>query len=365
MATRTFRGTLDSNWGLLGNWLEGAVPTSADDVIFDASSPACTVNASARVCKTINFTGYTNTITMTFGITVSGSITLVSAMTIAGTGSLTINATGTITSNTKVFPNDFIINGNITVTLADNFTVTGSLTTGAVGAFVMAINGNTLNVGGSLTLTNTGGTVSGTTIINLNGTGTWSNNTGINFANSVTINTAGTITFSGVVRKGGGTVTYTAGTVVTTGSTFYITASTTLNLNGISLNNFTVDGNSTVTLTSDLTVLATFQYGSGPAYTIAINGNSIYVGGNLTIATTGGGALNGTTVFVLNGTGTWSHTGTTSLGHFVTINTAGTITVTSTGPTQLSKLLYTAGTVTTAAGTWTTGGGGSVGFFIQ
>lgn len=70
MAARFFvNGGVDNNWGSTSNWSTtsggaggSSVPTTADDVTFDASSPNCTVNASNRVCKTINFTNYTNTI---------------------------------------------------------------------------------------------------------------------------------------------------------------------------------------------------------------------------------------------------------------------------------------------------------------
>jgi hypothetical protein len=61
MATRTWRGTTNANWGTATNWLEGAVPLVVDDIVFDATSPACTVNV-VGVGLTINFTSYTNTI---------------------------------------------------------------------------------------------------------------------------------------------------------------------------------------------------------------------------------------------------------------------------------------------------------------
>src|ERR1051326_2705128 len=135
--TRYFvNGGVDNNWSTIGNWSltsGGAggqtVPTSSDDVHFDSKSPNCTVNTSARVCKTLDFTGYTNTIPMSNGITVSGSVTLVSAMTISGSSGLTVNATGTLTSNTKTWPNDLTLSGTSkTYTLGDSWTISGTLT---------------------------------------------------------------------------------------------------------------------------------------------------------------------------------------------------------------------------------------------
>ncbi|MEK9135042.1 MAG: hypothetical protein AAB451_01980, partial [Patescibacteria group bacterium] len=76
MAANIFDGSTDSNWGTAANWSLNAVPTATDANVatFDATSPACTVNAPNRVCNGLDFTGYTNTITMTFQITVSGSV---------------------------------------------------------------------------------------------------------------------------------------------------------------------------------------------------------------------------------------------------------------------------------------------------
>ena len=63
MPTRTFRGTIDSDWNKAGNWLEGAVPVAGDDVVFDGSSPNCTLSANAPATGRLNSlicTNYTN-----------------------------------------------------------------------------------------------------------------------------------------------------------------------------------------------------------------------------------------------------------------------------------------------------------------
>ena len=138
MADRYFiAGGADNNWGSTANWSAtsggtggASVPTAADAVFFDANSPNVTVNASNRVCLSLNFTGYTNTITMTFSITVSGSVTLAAAMGIAGAGSLTINATATLTSNGRTWPNPLTLTVLATYTFADNWTVSGLVTIG-------------------------------------------------------------------------------------------------------------------------------------------------------------------------------------------------------------------------------------------
>ena len=99
MATRTVANG-GGNFNSTGTWVEGAIPTSADDVVFTATSGQLTVNVASS-CKSINFTNYTNTITFNNNITVSGNITLVTGVTYAGaiTNGFVVNATSSITSN--------------------------------------------------------------------------------------------------------------------------------------------------------------------------------------------------------------------------------------------------------------------------
>ena len=82
MATRTVANG-GGNWGTTSTWVEGAVPTSADDVVFTATSGQLTINVTAS-CKSINFTNYTNTFTISTGIFLSvfGNITFVTGFTI-------------------------------------------------------------------------------------------------------------------------------------------------------------------------------------------------------------------------------------------------------------------------------------------
>src|SRR3990167_9921359 len=146
MAVRTFRGTTDSNWGTASNWLEGAVPLATDDIVFDVSSPNCTVNASNRVGLSINWSAYTNTITFSFNVTITNNITLGASMTFAGTGQLVSSSTATLTSNGKFLNIDLVIGGTVTKTLADNWDVTNLITNSGL----VTLNGNTINVSGNL-----------------------------------------------------------------------------------------------------------------------------------------------------------------------------------------------------------------------
>jgi hypothetical protein len=124
--TANWDGTAGTKWAATVGGAGGAsVPTSADDVFFDATSGAvtCTISTGNTGARSINCTGFTGTLTGIVLITVSGSVTLVASMTYSYTGTLQISGTGTITSAGKTFANVLINGVGITVTLADNLTI--------------------------------------------------------------------------------------------------------------------------------------------------------------------------------------------------------------------------------------------------
>ena len=259
MAVNTFLGTTDSNWGTATNWSQGTVPTSTDThtTTFDAASPACTVDTSDRVCNRVDFTNYTNTITMTFGLYVYGNITLGAGMSVAGAASsgflYLYNTTASITSNGYVFPNDFYIGGSTkTVTLQDDLYVSGGLylnrlvNTTVLNGFKIFVSGN-LSVGTAVTQIQIG-----TTVIEITGGGnqTW-NGTG-QFRNSVIINkSGGTLTLSGTINYNTGTLTHTAGTV-DAGTTIFVNASATIYNTGTGMTFYQINTNGNITLNSVL-----------------------------------------------------------------------------------------------------------------
>lgn len=123
-------GTAGSKWDSVSGGSGGlSVPTTGDDVFFDANSTgACTIALGNTGAKSITCTGFTGTITGTAAITVSGSITLVTGMTWTYTGTLTSDATATITSAGKTFGPITKSTASTTLTLADDFTSTGAFT---------------------------------------------------------------------------------------------------------------------------------------------------------------------------------------------------------------------------------------------
>ena len=119
--TASWDGTAGTKWATTSGGAGGAsVPTTADDVFFDAASTGtCTISSGNTGAKSINCTGFTGTITGNAGITVAGSITLDAGMTFTHTGLKTITGTGTLTTAGKFFGLLSIDGAGITVTLGD------------------------------------------------------------------------------------------------------------------------------------------------------------------------------------------------------------------------------------------------------
>jgi len=350
----------NTDWGTTTNWSDNTVPTAAIDAIFDANSRACTVNASARVCKVLNFTGYTYTITMTNNITASGNITLDSAMSISGAGNLTVNqSSGIYTSNGKTWPNSLTLQG--TTSIGDNSTFTGDLTCQCPSnaLFTFTFNGDvtcrdliyganglvkldgakTIYINRNLTVLNingSGGNV-GTTSLVMQGTGTLSCAATGSFINNdlELIAGAGTITLGTNVAFGSKTLKYTSGTLSVSGSTLYLSGATSWISNGATWGSLSLS-NGTITLTGNATVnnFTTTTGGTG----VTINLNTININGNLNFTSS---LTQGTTVLNINGTGnqTWSGLAGTTNSNPLSITKA-------TGTLFLSGQVNYAGTIT-------------------
>ena len=96
MATRTISNA-GGNWDSTGTWVEGVVPTSADDVVATATSGNLTINVAAA-CRSLDLTGYVGTLTHNASITLSigdasgGALTFVVGMTYTRTATSSIIA---------------------------------------------------------------------------------------------------------------------------------------------------------------------------------------------------------------------------------------------------------------------------------
>lgn len=369
MADHYWIGAIDGNWTSVGNWSatdggasNGTTPTSSSAVFLTATSsaatnPSVTVDTASQACASINCTGFTTTLTLTQQLTVSGDITFVAGMTLAGTGKLIINNTSTFTSGGKTLLGALQIGeaglGSKTFTLGDNWDVDGAFTVIGSSGSVMTINGNTLNIGDGFTISGmTSGTLAGTTTIVLDGTGTWSSSQTSGTINvPLTINTAGTITLSGTLRFAGTTtITYTAGTVTTTGSTFRLqtSGSKTLALNGITFNNLQVVSTGTYTFSNNVICSGLLTVGNGGTGTTTINTSTITTSGGLTLDVTTGMVI-GTTTIKITG-GTFQSTSVSTGALRCSVELAGNSTISGTirlgGGGSSRSLTYTSGTIT-------------------
>jgi hypothetical protein len=405
------------NWGTATNWDTGVIPSATlagTDAIFDSASLDCTVNIASPVCRNLNFTGYTNTITMNNTITVGSTsaaspghtVTLSPTMGIAGVGAIQTRANGAsnLRSNGRVWPNAFGIANiaafaNPTVTLLDNWTISGNLFIGPGATAVVTFSGAfTINAGASVTIQLSGGngrivaTAGSISTIRMTGTGTYSwtgSVTGGGFGLNLTIDAPGqTVTlandsgYGGQGTVAGSTFSYVAGTVVCTG-TFILyeniqtfaaytvnlfgsnstsataTSSTGVNFNNLEIRTAGFSGAQTMNITGNICVVGNLSTTAtaltkGPLLT---SGGTIYLNGNF--VHNAGMRVASNTVLVLQGSAaTYSESGVVvanlawGIAWQVQINTTGSLTfLTSVGFRDSGSLTYTAGTVTFNVGT--------------
>lgn len=360
-----------TNWNLATSWSTvsstsavntGTFPSSTtlDPVIFDANSSNVTVNVNSN-CTSIDFTTYAGTITMTSNLGVYGNLTFGVSMVIAGTGSLTIAATSTFTSNGVTWPNTLILAafGNITVTLASSITTVQNLNNiGSNSANITTINGNTLNILGNLTI---GVILAGSTQVNLIGTGTWNSvNIGVEVRTKLNIDTLGTITRgANGYAYAGPELKYTQGNLVNGTANLRLSAgANTLSIisNGVNWGNVFVIS-STTTLTDDMNI-DSLLFSSNAV----VNGSNLRINGNISQPTSA--IITGTTIFQIIGTGnqTWDAINTTTrIANSMNIDKAsGTFTITSANLSYGSAtavLTYTQGTFNPGTSTFITQAG--------
>jgi hypothetical protein len=150
-----------AHWSYSSGGASGApVPTSAEDVYFDANSfsavsQTVTLTATSS-CQNMNWTGALNNPTFNkvgFAIKIYGSLTFISAMTLSGTGAQQFFGSAT---NLTITTNGLAIGGLIQFrnssgkwTLQDNLTTTGG------NAGIAFTEGGTFDTNGK-TITNTG-----------------------------------------------------------------------------------------------------------------------------------------------------------------------------------------------------------------
>jgi hypothetical protein len=158
MAIKTWVGTT-ANWNVASNWSPAAIPTATDDLVFN-NSAACNINTTYTF-NSIDFNGYTGTLSGTNAQTIAGSSTgtatgvslrFSTGMTQSWTGNVTFTSGvgGYITLNGKSLSSITFNNGAGIWQFLDVLTMTGNLAITA--ANLVLFNAN-VTVSGLITLT--------------------------------------------------------------------------------------------------------------------------------------------------------------------------------------------------------------------
>lgn len=280
--TASWDGTAGTKWAATSGGPGGeSVPTTADDVFFDAtSSGTCTIAAGNTGAKSITCTGFTGTLTGSTNITVAGNITLVAGMTYTYSATVTVTGTSTITSAGKTFSNLTVDGVGITVTLGDQ------LNTG-VSRGVTVTRGTFDTAGYNLTCDQFNSNNSNTRTINLN-------NSTVTIAWRIQLQTSTGLTFNAGTSQINMT-RQTGADIATGGQTFYnvtFTAVTLylINISGVNtFNNLTVEplasnGVKFFTFSDNQTINGTLTYASGSPFSrVFLYSNAIGTTRTLTV----------------------------------------------------------------------------------
>lgn len=251
----------NTNWSLTsgGALLPTTIPTSVDDVRFDFGSANSTISVAITILSFTKTSGYTGTITRSAGLTVAGNFTDNTASAWAGSQTLQISATSTMTSGGQIWGAPLTFNGTSTKTLLGNWSVTALSIIGGTTTLIKT-TAETLTVTGGMSI---GNGFNGTADVILTG-GTWSGGNGFGCA-SLTI--AGNVTISSGTVLATSTLTYSSGTVTVSAGTFNLSGNCTLNTAGITWSSISVISSGIYTLNSLLTVTGTLSTNAGSTFT--------------------------------------------------------------------------------------------------
>ncbi|MFB9090637.1 MopE-related protein, partial [Flavobacterium paronense] len=270
--TKTWNGSSSTSWTDNANWTPSGVPTSVNDVIIPNVSQDPRYDGSGLTVKSITVqnggnlvfqrsNNYSLTVTNNvdvnagglFGIRTGGNsatstLTIGGNLTNAGTMDFTdgttsvVNITFNSTSQTISGAGTYDLNnittsgaGSLTLSTSSIFINSFSLNSGKT----FALGTNTFTVGGSWT--NNGGTLTGTGIVTLDGTGTIGGTSSTTFPN---LTISGTIAqgintiVSGNYNQTGGTYTQNAGATA-----YSLTVSGDFTLSGVSIFNMQTTSN--------------------------------------------------------------------------------------------------------------------------
>lgn len=268
--TASWDATAGSKWSLTSGGTGGqAVPTTSDNVFFDANSGANTVTLAATGNSlSLDFTGFTGTFTGFQVLNVLANLTVGSGMTF-GTGfDASFNAaSGSFTITTNGI--NLGTSSGIAINNTSSYTLVGDLVLGSNGLSLgtsTSFNANNYNVTTGYLIQNSGGGGGSTTM----GSGLWTISSANGFAISATV---GTVSAASTVIKF--TDTSNTATTFLGGSHSF---GTLWFARGGSTGNITVSGSNTFgTLQDTGTAAHSILFTAGTAQTLtnwSVSGNS-------------------------------------------------------------------------------------------
>jgi hypothetical protein len=335
------------NWSNNATWGGGGHPVAGDTAVLASTSGSVTVD-TASACAVVTCGGYTNAT----GLVVNNNLTTTAGVTLAsGAGySQAAGATWIAAASTYNFASKTLTNLQLNST--GNFTFTAA-TTPTVNNLSVA-NGFTATLVTNAPALGTGSVSMGTGILagltltvggSVNQT-IQTSSTGY-ISSNLTFNTSGSVTILNTFNYGTGTLTYTAGTMVVTGSTLNLVTSTTLATSGMTWNSITMPSG-TYTNTSAINISGGTLLATGAA-TLATNGVNITGSGAVSVATSA--SLNGSAV-TMTGNSSIQTAGTGLIASGLTFNAPGaTVTLNGVVNYATGTMTYTAGSVNSASAT--------------
>lgn len=333
-------------------YVGGVAPSSTDSIIFTATSGQLTVNTTFTISG-FNLTNYTNTITFTALLNVSGNLNLgTGGYTQAGANGIVKTGTGSITSNGTTWSRFLKFQGTITVTLNDDLNLSGAITFQVnSNPDITTLNGFNIYHTGTFIAGANGGIINGTTKYYYTGTGTTYalgtsfNQIGIDFY----LNGSGNFAITGTSTTGiyftGNTKEFKVitGTLVTSGLSALTIGGRIVDFGGSTVNNLRlVNVTQTVTLLSNTTV-TTLSIVQSASVTHTINGFTLSASTITQTTGTSTAIAAGTTNIDIVGTGSWTNSATGILRNNVTFKPTAITTVSGT-------IYYNTGTLAAESG---------------
>lgn len=253
--TAAWDGTAGTKWAATSGGTGGeSVPTTTDDVFFDANSTGTVTIATGNTgAKSITCTGFTGTIAGTAAISVAGGVTLVSGMTYTHTGVMTFTGTGTLTTAGKTFSGVTVNGSGITLTLGDALNISNRNLVVTQGTF----NSNNYSItsgGFSSSNSNTRTITFGSSTINLSGLIAFNFSTATNLTFNSGTSQINLSSASSIINGGSQTFYNVSFTSTSAGSRSITGANT---FNNLTLN-ASATGLSELSLSADQTVNDTF-----------------------------------------------------------------------------------------------------------